>query len=134
MIPRLEPDPRLPPDRIERGFLARLSDVLRALLGKVNTCLDGYVGGVVSITAAYTVQRGDVTVLANAAGGAFAVTLQAPGEAKDKTMFFRKTEAGANNVTLTPPSGLIDGAATLALTAAAPRQRVVCDGTNFYTV
>lgn len=132
MIPRLDTDPRLPTDG--RGLLTRLRDVLKSMLSTINTALDGYVGGVVSVTAAYTVQRGDVTVLANAAGGAFAVTLQDPGAAKDKTMFFRKTEGGANNVTLTPPSGLIDGAATLALTAAAPRQRVVCDGTNFYTV
>lgn len=131
---RLDPDPRLPQTGDMKLLVVRLFEYLKRAARILNGCADGYVSTTVSVTAAYTVQRGDVVILASAAGGAYAVTLQDPGEHLDKVVHIRKTEGSANNVTITPPSGQIDGAGTLALTAASPRARIASNGTNFFTV
>lgn len=131
---RLDNDPRLPLANDVQQLKTRLYELFRLIARANNLHSDGYVAGVAEVTAAYTVLEGDTTVLANAAGGAYAVTLQAPGQHKGKRVAVRKTEGGANNVTVTPPSGTIDGAATLVLTAAAPRCDLVSNGTNFFTV
>jgi len=131
---KLEQDPRLPLAGSVQSLTTRLTALFRQVMSAVNGHDDGYTHACVSVSAAYTVQRGDGAVMVNASGGARTVTLQQPAEAKGKTMFFRKTEGSANNVTLTPPSGLIDGAASLALTAASPRATLISDGTNYYSV
>lgn len=134
---RLDPDPRLPAATATGGAQAlttRLYELLRSITRALNEVTDGYVGGVAVVSTSYTVQAGDTAVLMSAAGGARTVTLQAPGQHKGKRVCVRKTEGGGNNVTVTPPSGTIDGAGALVLTAAAPRCDVVSDGTNFFTV
>ena len=131
---RIDTDPRLPNVPDVPRLITRLYDLLRQIISAANRHEDGYVCAAVSVSANYTVQLGDGAVLVNAATGARAITLQQPGEAKGKFLVVRKTEASANNVTLTPPSGQIDGAASLVLTAAAPRAMLVSDGTNYFTV
>lgn len=131
---KIEYDPRLPLSDAVGQLKTRLYDVLRAIAAAVNRLDDGYTSAVVSTAANYTVQRGDSVILISAAGGVRTVTLQHPSESKGKLVAIRKTEGGANNVTVSPTSGLIDGAASVTLTAASPRIMLASDGTNHFSV
>jgi hypothetical protein len=46
----------------------------------------------------------------------------------------KKICPSANTVTITPPSGTIDGAASKVLTVQYQSITVVCDGTNYFIV
>lgn len=131
---KLDTDPRLPTDGGMSRLITRLFEVLRLVAQANNRRADGYVFGTQVLSASYTMQEGDSVLLVSAAGGARAVTLLAPAAALGKLIAVRKTDTGANAVTLTPATGLINGAATLALTAASPRALLASDGTNFFTV
>lgn len=132
---KLDVDPRLPVGADVPRLISRLYEVLRLIARANNLHSDGYVGGGPPIqTADYTVQDGDTQVLISAAGGARVLTLQEPGRHFGKTVACVKTEGSANVVTITPPSGTINGAGTLNLTAAARSRLVVSDGTNFFTI
>lgn len=131
---RLDTDPRLPLGQAAPALMTRLFELFRAVAQAVNARADGFCHATRSVTAAYTMQQGDSIIFANATGGAFTVTVPAAGSTNGKLMAFRKTDGGANSVTLTPAAGQINGAASLALTAASPRAVLASDGTNYYTV
>lgn len=131
---RLDIDPRLPSEGGLSRLVTRLYEVLRLIAQANNRRADGYVFATQSVAANYTMQDGDTVLLVSAAGGARAITLPSPAAAVGKLIAVRKTEAGANAVTLTPATGQIDGGATLVLTAAAPRATIASDGTNYFTV
>lgn len=131
---KLDIDPRLSIGGGMPALITRLYELLRLVAQANNKRADGYTLSRVSASATYTMQSGDSVVLMDATGGARTVTLLAPSEADGKAVIVRKTDAGANTVTLQPPTGLIDGAATLVLTAAAPRAHLVSNGTNYFTV
>lgn len=130
---RLDLDPRLPTDGSLPRLVARLFEVLRQAAQANNQRADGFCFSSQSVAANFTMQS-ETVLFVSAAGAARAITLPAPAAVVGKVLAVRKTEGSANNVTLTPPSGLIDGAATLVLTAAAPRAMLASDGTNYYTV
>lgn len=74
--------------------------------------------GFKKVTAVYTVVDADSVVLADATGGAFAVTLPLAGDAIGKTITVKRLNSGANAVTITAAgSDTIDGSATKALSA-----------------
>jgi hypothetical protein len=84
-------------------------------------------------SAAYIIQAADVGAYFICSGGSWTLTLPAPASA----FWFRvRNDMGitgtTGTITLTPPSGTIDGAASLALL---PGQNctVICDGTNWRT-
>jgi hypothetical protein len=77
----------------------------------------------------YTAVNGDI-VLADATGGTFAVTL--PAVAAGLIVDIKKVDASANAVTITPASGTIDGAATVALTTRYASRSMVSDGTSWF--
>lgn len=131
---RLDVDPRLPTDGSVSRLVTRLFEVLRLMAQANNRQADGYVFAVQVLSANYTMQDGDSALLVSAAAGALAITLLSPAAALGKAILVRKTDATANNVTLTPAAGTVDGAASLVLTAAAPRALLISDGTNYFTV
>lgn len=131
---KLDADPRLPMGADVGRLVQRLYEVLRLAATAINRHEDGYVASVVSVTSNYVVQGSVGVLLVDATAGAVIVALQAPGEAKGKRLSVRKTDATANNVFVGAPTGLINGAATLVLTAAAPSCTFVSDGTNHFTV
>lgn len=130
----LDVDPRLPIDGGMSRLVTRLYEVLRSIAQANNRRAVGFVAPVAVVSANYVMQTGDCVVCMSAAGGARSVTLISPAEATGKFIAVRKTESSANSVTITPPSGLINGAASLALTAASPSALLVSDGDNFFTV
>lgn len=131
---RLDIDPRLPSEGGLSRLVTRLYELLRLIAQANNRRADGFVFGTQVLSANYTMQEGDSVLMVSAAGGARAITLLAPAAALGKLIAVRKTEGGANNVTLTPATGQINGAATLVLTAAAPGAVLASDGTNYFTV
>lgn len=131
---RLDIDPRLPSEGGLSRLVTRLYELLRLIAQANNRRADGFVFGTQVLSSNYTMQEGDSVLMVSAAGGARAITLLAPAAALGKLIAVRKTEGGANNVTLTPATGLINGAATLVLTAAAPGAVLASDGTNYFTV
>lgn len=85
-----------------------------------------------SVTAAYTATALDHTILANAAGGAFTVTLPKAADNKGKILCVKRTNSGANAVTIARQgSDTIDGAATVTLSAQYASRLLQSDGSNW---
>lgn len=88
--------------------------------------------GVASKTAAYTATATDHTVLCDASGGAFTVTLPKAATNKGKVLVVKKIDAGVNAVTIDGNgSETIEGAATVALSARWASRTVQSDGSNW---
>lgn len=91
---------------------------------------------VTTVTAAYSVVLGDVLVLADAAGGAFDVTLPAAANALGLLFIVKRTSA-SNTVTVKSVSGTLDGTAAatgVALDAQYKTRGYYSDGTNYHLV
>jgi hypothetical protein len=87
----------------------------------------------VAVTSAYTAKYSDGVILANASGGAFSVTLPPVLGHKGEWLMVKRTNTGANAVTLDGNGAeTVDGSATLALTSL---QGVFLynDGTQWWT-
>lgn len=93
--------------------------------------ISGLTGTIVTKTSAYTTVASDGLVLANAAGGAFTVTLT--GTSPGKSVIVKRTNSGANNVTVAAGSGSIDGG-SYTLAAQYEFVHVIWDGTNWHKV
>lgn len=91
---------------------------------------------VATVTSAYTVTMADGLILANAAGGAFAVTLMSAATVpRGRRWTIKKTDATGSAVTVTPNgTDTIDAAATYALSAQNKYVTVVCDGVSNWDV
>lgn len=77
----------------------------------------------------------DEVVLIDTVGGAVELTLADPAAGENNTFVIKKTNAGANAVTLTPESGTIEGGASLVFGASAKLSRIVFwDGTNWHVI
>jgi len=83
-------------------------------------------------TANYTATPLDNVVFANAATGAFTVTL--PAVASGQQLIVKKIDATTNLVTVAPASGTIDGAANMALGVQWQSRTFVSDGQNWFMV
>ena len=83
-------------------------------------------------TANYTAVPGDF-VIADATTGSFTVTLPAASTAANKTISVKKINA-SNNVTVIPPSGLIDNLTSDIIFTQWASQDYFSDGTNWYRV
>lgn len=90
-------------------------------------------------TAAVTANSGD-SVLANASSAAFAVTTPAP--VVGARLLVTKTDSSGNAVSITTPTGVIDGptgitgigTATIQLGTQGESAEIHCDGTNWHLV
>ena len=85
----------------------------------------------VAPTTTYTALAGDI-VLATAGAGGFTVTL--PAVSRNAQVFVKKVDSGAGTITVSPASGTIDGAASLALVVQYDAALLVCDGTNWLRI
>lgn len=87
-----------------------------------------------SVSMSVSAVLSDSIILADASAGALTVTLPNPATTKDKRFVIKKTDSGGNAVTVSPASGLIDGAATYDVTLALGSVDVVSDGANYWIV
>jgi hypothetical protein len=74
---------------------------------------------------------GNVLVVNKTVGGATAVTLPASASGCVYVVKDGKGDANTNNITITPTSGLIDGAGTKVLNTSYGKVTVIFDGTNW---
>ena len=87
---------------------------------------------VTTVTGAYAVKAADYSVLANATGGAFSVTLPPSASSDRRVLQVKKINASANAVTVDGYLGeLVEDAATQALTLQGENLMLVCDGTQW---
>ena len=92
-------------------------------------------GRIVTKTTTYTANSSDKTILADATGAAFTVTLPTAVGRDSVVYVVKKIDAGANAVTVaTTSSQTIDGAATASLAAQYAVVRVQSDGANWMVV
>jgi NADPH-dependent ferric siderophore reductase len=86
-----------------------------------------------SKTGAYTATANDHTILCDATGGAFTVALPAAATAAGRVYAIKKTDAGANAVTIDPSGAeTIDGGATKALADQNDSALIICNGTAWF--
>jgi len=71
-------------------------------------------------------------VLVNASAGARTITLPAP--ARGKIFNIKKIDSSLNAVTISPPSGTIDGEASKSLAFQWDSLMITSDGTNFFLI
>ena len=85
-----------------------------------------------SKTTSFTVDTTAVLWLCNATGGAIVATLPPVAGLAGRTYWFKKTDASANNVTVTGSGAeTIDGSNTKALTTQYAKSGLVCDGSQW---
>jgi hypothetical protein len=115
-----------------------LTGDLADTLDDLDATIDALAGGGVTIAARtltsadspYTVLTTDCVLLCNCTGGAIALTLPAPAVGR----FFRlkKIDSSANQVTVTPASGLIDGQANLQIAQQYAAYDLHADASNYF--
>lgn len=89
-------------------------------------------GNMQRVTAAYRVLTSDQVILADASGGAFAVTLPAASAMLGMApLTIKKVDSSANAVTVT---GTVDGAVNPTLATQYKAMTVVSDGTNWWKI
>lgn len=89
---------------------------------------------VTTVTTTYTVLMSDYLVVANAAGGAFTVTLPDATTCLGVTFIVKRTSA-SNTVTVKSVAGTLDGTAAatgIALDAQYKTRAFTSDGTNYH--
>lgn len=100
---------------------------------KITSEADPFVyASVVSVSSNTTLTTGNTVVLVDASGGATTITLPAP--VSGKIVHIKKTDSSLNAITISPPSGTIDGAANANLFFQYECFTIVSDGTNFFII
>lgn len=117
--------PRATADRYIDGI-----DLVEAVRGS-NT---GVCGAIATKTGAYTLTYLDYVILANAAGGAFTLTLPAAASNPGRHYFIRVIDATGDVTVDGNASETIGGSATQVLTTVADYLHIVSDGTNWQIV
>lgn len=87
--------------------------------------------------ANYNVTQYDYIIAYTALSAGRTVTLLAPDATNTNQVFVIKDEAGgagANNITITPAAGNIDGAASIAINTNYGAVRIYNNGTNYFTI
>ena len=108
-------------------------NVFRRIVSSVNLGADGFTNNVKIITGTYTVQQEDKVLILKNTGGC-TITLDDPKACKNKIFTLKVANASGHTVTLSPPSGNIDGAASLATTTHYDAIRFASDSTDYWLV
>jgi hypothetical protein len=100
---------------------------------KITSEVDPYVyAAVTSVSSNTTLTNGNSIVLAT--GGAGGITVTLPSPTSGKIFNIKKVDSGVGVITLSPPSGTIDGAASKTLTLQYDSLTITSDGTNFFII
>jgi len=87
---------------------------------------------IVTVSSNTTLTNGYTAVLVNASAGTRTITLPAP--TSGKVFHIKKIDSSLNAVTISPPSGTIDGAASKSLASQYSSLTIISDGTNFFLI
>jgi hypothetical protein len=100
---------------------------------KITSETDQFVyANVASVSTTQTLSNGNSIVLAT--GGVSGITLTLPSPTAGKIFNIKKVDAGVGTITLSPPSGTIDGAASKVITSQYDSLTITSDGTNFFII
>lgn len=100
---------------------------------KITSEVDPYVyAAVTSVSSNTTLTNGNSIVLATGGAGGITVTLPAP--TSGKIFNIKKVDAGAGVITISPPSGTIDGSASRVIFSQYDSLTITSNGTNFYLI
>jgi hypothetical protein len=100
---------------------------------KITSETDQFVyANVASVSSTQTLSNGNSIVLAT--GGVGGITLTLPSPTAGKIFNIKKVDAGVGTITLLPPSGTIDGAASKVITSQYDSLTITSDGTNFFII
>jgi hypothetical protein len=100
---------------------------------KITSEVDAYVyAAVTAVSSNTTLTNGNSIILATGGAGGITVTLPAP--TSGKIFNIKKVDAGAGVITISPPSGTIDGAASKTLTLQYDSLTITSNGTNFFII
>ena len=105
--------------------------VTKAMTFANGATINGTSNTIVSKTGAYSLTTTDDTVLANANGGAFTLTLPSPSSKMGKVLTIKKTDTTSNKVTI---SGLIDGSSSVGISTPNKALRLQSDGSIWRTI
>lgn len=145
-IQKLTPDPQIPfpptdteaqknLDEWADQITFQLTKMIFSLNTSVNRLIDKVRDAIVFATTTYTIKENDATILANATGGAFSVTLPTAVGLQGQRYFIKKTDSSANAVTVaTTSSQKIDGATTFSLSTQYAKVTVISDNANWQIV
>ena len=88
---------------------------------------------IVTVVENYTATAGDYTILCDATGDAFAVTLPYVAPNKNKVYVIKKTDVSVNAITITAyGDDLIEGSATQSLSSQYDTKTIQSDGTSWH--
>lgn len=100
---------------------------------KLTSETDPYVyAAVTAVSANTTLTNGNSIVLATGGAGGITVTLPAP--TSGKIFNIKKVDSGVGVITISPPSGTIDGFASKTLPLLYDSLTITSDGTNFFII
>jgi hypothetical protein len=85
-----------------------------------------------TVTANYTAQSVDYTVLVDTTAGNITLTL--PVASQGKIYNIKKISSDVNTVTVVPTSGLIDGSANSVISILNTSKQYQFDGTNYFII
>lgn len=110
------------------------SDTGRSFIGVngVWVQFNGFTGNTTSTSVSYTMLSSDGVVLGNATSGVVVVTVNNGSTYTSRIRAVKKVDSSGNAVTITPSSGLIDGAATYSLGAQWDAATFTSDGTDLF--
>jgi hypothetical protein len=113
--------------------LLRYLNVAMPILSQVANAPDQ--GSVRTVTAAHTVTREDEVVLADAAGGAFSVTLPLARDFPRQRKSIKRLNSGANAVTIARSgSDTLDGGTSISLSAQYAFRTLISDGAVWHVI
>jgi hypothetical protein len=96
---------------------------------------NGVALGITAKTANYTATASDYTVLVDATSGAVTITIPNATSFKTGKIFtVKKTDASANNVSISIATGTVDGAASITWNTQYQSYTIQSDGTNWYVI
>lgn len=100
---------------------------------KITSEVDAYVyASVTSVSSNTTLTNGNSIVLAT--GGAGGITITLPAPTAGKIFNIKKIDSGVGSITISPPSGTIDGSASKLLTVQYQSLTITSNGTNFFVI
>lgn len=109
------------------------SDLLATFAGSIST--KGFDANLVTKTGAYTLTSSDYTVICNATGGAFTITLPTAASHTGRIYYIKKIDSSANAVTVDGDSSeTIDDSTTAVLTAQYESITIQSDGSEWWII
>lgn len=130
---KVTPNPTLPGKVDAPGFLPRLLDLLRDLATGVNGLIEGRLHPWRDVVSTEATGTNDLVILVRPTGP-MTVTIPDVASMGEKMVYIKRANNTVHTITVAPAAGLIDGAASVTLTAAYQCRAIFADKTNYHLI